>query len=69
MKVPECSQHCSRGANSVVGDGIWQKFKIIQAFIVVLVTCKNDEDPSKMKALECSQHFSHYKSMEIFSDV
>ena len=24
---------------------------------------------SKMKALECSQHFSHYKSMEIFTDV
>ena len=24
---------------------------------------------SKMKALECSQHFSHYKSMEILSDV
>ena len=22
-----------------------------------------------MKALECSQHFSHYKSMEIFSRV
>ena len=24
---------------------------------------------SKMKALECSQYFSHYKSMEIFPDV
>ena len=36
---------CSRAANSVVGDGIWQKFKLIQAFIVVLVTCKNDVDP------------------------
>ena len=24
---------------------------------------------SKMKELECSQHFSHYKSMEIFSDA
>ena len=24
---------------------------------------------SKMKALECSQHFSHDKSMENFSDV
>ena len=22
-----------------------------------------------MKVLECSQHFSHYKSMEIFSDA
>ena len=52
MKVPECSQHYtffnrSRAANLVVGDGIWQKFKLIQAFMVVLVTCKNDEDPFK----------------------
>ena len=34
-------------AYSVVGDGIWQKFKLIQTFMVVLVTCKNDEDPFK----------------------
>ena len=33
----------------------------------VLVTCKNEE--LKMKALECSQDFSHYKSMGIFPDV
>ena len=33
--------------------------------MVVLVTCKN-EDPSKMKALEWSQHFSHYKYMGNF---
>ena len=32
----------------------------------VLVTCKNDEDLIKMKALGCSQEFSHYKSMGIF---
>ena len=32
----------------------------------VLDTCKNEEDPIKMKALECSQDFSHYKSMGIF---
>ena len=36
-----------KAANSVVGDEIWQKFKLIQAFMVVLVTCKNDEDPFK----------------------
>ena len=35
----------SKGANSVVGDEIWQKFKLIQAFLVILVTCKNDDDP------------------------
>ena len=53
MKALEWSQHypsilrCSSGANSIIGDGILMKFKLIQAFIVVLVTCTNDEDPSK----------------------
>ena len=61
--------YAQRAANSVIGDEIWQKFKLFQAFIVVLVTCKNDEDPFKKKALGCSQHFSHYKSMENFSDI
>ena len=38
----------ARTAYSVVSDkGIWQKFKLIQTFMVVLVTGKNDEDPSK----------------------
>ena len=35
---------CSRAANSVVGDGILMKFKLIQAFMIVLVTSKNEED-------------------------
>ena len=35
----------SRAANSEVSRGILSKFKLIQAFIVVLVTCKNKEDP------------------------
>ena len=39
---------CKWAANSVVGDGIWQKFKLIQACKVVQkVSCKNDEDPLK----------------------
>ena len=29
----------------------------------VLVTCKYEEDPIKMKALEWTQHFPHYNSM------
>ena len=36
----------------------------------VLVTCKNGGGvKSKMKELECSQDFSHYKSMGIFPDA
>ena len=37
--------------------------------MVVLVTCKNKEDPIEIKALEWPQHFSHYKSMGIFPDA
>ena len=75
MKVLEYSQHytlffkCSRAASSVVVDGIWQRFKLIQAFMVVLVTYKNDEDPLKNESTRVLTTFSHYKSMEIFSDI
>ena len=37
--------------------------------MVGLVICKNEEDPSKMKVLEWSQHFPHYKSMGIFPEA
>ena len=37
--------------------------------MVGLATCKNEEDPSKMTALEWSQYFCHYKSMGIFPDA
>ena len=40
----------SRRANSIIGDGILTKFKLIQAFIVVLVICKNKEDPFKIES-------------------
>ena len=30
-------------ANSIIGDGILKKYKLIQAFIVVLLICKNEE--------------------------
>ena len=34
-----------RADNSKVSGRIWQKFELIQAFMHVLVTCKNEEDP------------------------
>ena len=37
----------SRAANSEVSGGILPIFVLIQAFIVVLLTCKNEEDPIK----------------------
>ena len=48
------------------------KFKLIQAFMHVLVTylpARMRMIDSKMKELGCSQYFSHYKSMGIFPDA
>ena len=56
MKELEWSQHYSlifwrsRAANSEVRDGILPKFKLIQALIVVLIVCKNEEDPFKIES-------------------
>ena len=53
MKALEWSQHYtaifrrSRAANSVAGGWVWPKTKLIQTFMGVLVTCKNEEDPFK----------------------
>ena len=33
----------ARADNSGVGGGIWPKFKLIQAFMHVLATCKNED--------------------------
>ena len=59
----------SRAANYVAGGWVWPKIKLIQTFMVVLVTCKNEEIHSKMKVLEWSQQISNCKSMQIFYDV
>ena len=34
----------ARADNSGVGVGIWPKFELIQAFMHVLLTCKNGDD-------------------------
>ena len=39
-----------KGANSIIGDGILTKFKLIQALIVVLLVCKNKEDSFKIES-------------------
>ena len=35
---------CARAADPLIGDGTLTKFKLNQAFIVVLVICKKEED-------------------------
>ena len=47
--------------------GVRPKFKLIQALMVV--TCKNEKDNSKMEVIEWPQHLSHGKSMGIFPDA
>ena len=45
------------------------KFKLIQALIVVVIVCKNEEDLFEIESTKESQHFSHYKSMGIFPNA
>ena len=40
------SRH-SMAANSKVHGRIWLKFELIPDFMIVLITCKNEEDPIK----------------------
>ena len=53
----------------LIGLFVLPKFELIQAFMHVLLTCKNEVDQIKNEELECSQDFSHYKSMGIFPDA
>ena len=48
----------SRAAYSEVSGGILLKFELIQAFIVVLVTCKNEEGPIKNEGARVLTRFS-----------
>ena len=41
-----------------VNGGILPKFELFQAFIVVLVTCKNEEDPNKNEGARLLTRFS-----------
>ena len=59
----------SRAAHSEVSGKILSKFELIQAFIVVLVTCMNEEDPIKNEGARVLTRFPHYKSKGIFSDT
>ena len=49
--------------------GILSKFELIRSLMHFLVTCKNEEDPSKGVGARVSQDFFYYKSMGIFPDA
>ena len=59
----------SRAATSKVSGGILPKFELIQAFIVVLITCKNEEDQIKNEGARVLIRFSPYKFMGFFSEA
>ena len=75
MKVLEWSQHYtaifrrSRAANSLAGDWVWPKIKLIQTFIGVLVTCKNEEDPFKNEGARVTTKITRCKYMQLFYDA
>ena len=56
---------CSRAANSLIGDGILTKFKLVRTFIVVLFICKNEFDVLKIESTRVVTTFSYYNSMGI----
>ena len=56
----------SRGAYSIVSDGIWPKTKLLR---LSLLPARTKKINSKMKVLEWSEHFSPFKSMGIFPDA
>ena len=57
---------CSRAANSEVRGGIPPKFELIQTFIVVLVTYKNEKDPNKNEGSRVLTRFSKLYLYGIF---
>ena len=59
----------SRANNSEVSGRILPKFELIQAYIVVLITCKNEEDPIKNEGARVLTSFPHFKSMGIFQTL
>ena len=72
MKVLEWSQQISDcksmqifydEVNSTVWGWFYFKFKLMQAFMVVLVTCKNEEDPIKNEGTRVVTTMLHYPSI------
>ena len=50
----------SRAANSVIRDQIWPNFKLTQALMYVIVTCKYEMDPIKNSRENAETPFSPF---------
>ena len=56
---------CSRAANSLIGDGILMKFKVIRALTVVLLICKNEFDLFK---IESTRVVTTFLPLQVYGD-
>ena len=56
IEALECSQHYTSIFQTRKGS-IWQKFELIQAFMHVLVTCKNEDDRFKNEGARAFTRF------------
>ena len=57
---------CSGAANSIKGDGILTKFKLIRAFIVVFFICKNKNDLFK---IESTRVVTTFLQLYVYGDL
>ena len=55
----------ARADNSGVCGGIWPKFELIQDFMHVLVTCKNEDDRFKN---EVARVFTRFLPLQVYGD-
>ena len=55
----------ARADNSGVGGGIWSKFELIQVFMHVLTTCKNENDRIKN---EGARVFTRLLPLQVYGD-
>ena len=52
-----------RAANSVVRGRIWPNFKLMQALMYVIITCKYEKDPIKNNQEKWKHRFSNYNTI------
>ena len=54
---------------TIIGNGILKKYKLIQALMVVLLICKNEEDQFKNESTKVGTTDLPLRSMGIFPDA
>ena len=56
---------CSRAGHSAVQDRMWPNLKLMRDLVVVIITCKNEEDPIKNEGASVAQnHMSIFQTLK-----